>query len=67
MPPENPKNYGISPAVMSLGLGDQLIQQVQDATDARKKKMREVSKQQSTNFGPAAANLLDTGINMQTE
>lgn len=39
MPPVSNKNLALSPIVADLGLGDKLVQQVQDETDARKKKL----------------------------
>lgn len=37
--PMGQKNLGLSPAVSDLGLGDQLVQQMQDLTAERRKKM----------------------------
>lgn len=53
------KNAMLSPASQSLGLGDQLKQQLDDAEEERKKKLLQQAQQmtQARNLGPATQQL----------
>jgi len=42
MPSMSQKNLGLSMAATHLGLGQELIQQVEDASELRRKKVREM-------------------------
>lgn len=47
------KNMMISPAVSDLGLGDQLVQSLQDEDEERKKKLLQQANQMSNMGAPA--------------
>lgn len=64
MPSMNQKNLGISPAVNALGLGDQLIEQVNAQVDERKKKMRDVASMQKQGVYSPAMNMLMGGSSL---
>jgi hypothetical protein len=64
MPSTNVKNLPISPAASDLGLGDQLIQQIQDDDEERKKRLLAQANQAagqgpgSLAMSPAVASLM---------
>ena len=64
MPPMNGKNVTMSPAAQDLGLGDYLVAQQQDATEAARKKAQQEAAMNrmgisgaSQGFGGAASTL----------
>jgi hypothetical protein len=54
----NPKNAALNAASLTLGLGDQLQQQVQDQANLRKKKIKEADGMSLLTGMSAAADLM---------
>lgn len=60
--PGSAKNFGLSPAAHDLGLGDQLVQQLQDQEEERKKKLLQLGQVPNANglngISPGAMQLI---------
>lgn len=59
------KNLPLSPAATDLGLGDQLLQQLQDSTDEQRKKRLADAKAAPVGIGMAAQSLLGQSLGYQ--
>lgn len=59
------KNLPLSPAATDLGLGDQLLQQLQDSTDEQRKKRQADAKAAPVGIGMAAQSLLGQSLGYQ--
>ena len=65
MPPMNQKNMAFSPAAQTLGLGDEISQQLADAEEERKRKalaMQGMQQQMALGQGLTGQASMDLGI-----